>query len=152
MFEKGTSVEREKKLFTTHGLSQTREYDAWKNIIQRCNSSNSQSYSNYGARCIKVCERWNNSFENLYTSLGLRPNNVHSDERINNNGHYELGSCKWSTVDEQSNNKRNNYIVTYKGKEYTIANLAKEHNLKDSIVRDRLRLGWTIESAIETPL
>lgn len=149
--KKESSTERGKKLLTTHGLSKTPEYGAWKNIIQRCNNPNDQSYSNYGERGIKICDRWLNSFENFYTDLGPRPTDAHSVDRINNNGHYEPGNCKWSTMDEQSNNKRNNHIVTYRDKEYTLANLAKEHNLKDSIVRDRLRLGWTIENTIETP-
>lgn len=149
--KKEASVERGKESLTTHGLSNTPEYSAWKNIIQRCNNPKDQAYSNYGARGIKICERWNDSFINFYTDLGPRPTVEHSVDRIDNNGNYEIGNCKWSTTEEQCNNKRNNHIVTYKGKDYTIANLAKEHGLNDSIVRDRLRLGWTVEDAVEKP-
>jgi hypothetical protein len=149
--KKETNAANGKLLLTTHGLSHTPEYRAWAAMIQRCKNPKDQAYANYGARGIKVCDSWSNSFENFHKDLGSRPTSEHSIDREDNNGDYTPNNCKWSTVEEQSNNKRNNHIVTYRNKDYTIADLAREYNLKDGILRDRLRLGWSIEDAVEKP-
>lgn len=78
----------------------------WSGMIQRCNSETSKYYKNYGARGIKVCDRWH-TFWNFVDDMGERPSPKHSIERINNDGNYEPGNCKWATAVEQQRNKRN---------------------------------------------
>lgn len=72
---------------------------------QRCCDPNFSDYPKYGARGITVCARWLESFENFLADMGLRPAG-RSIDRIDNDGNYEPGNCKWSTPKEQTANRR----------------------------------------------
>lgn len=81
------------------------EKNAWYNMIRRCSVPTCNSYKNYGGRGISVCERWMD-FDNFFEDMGNRPSSIHSLDRINNDGNYEPSNCKWSTKNEQMNNRR----------------------------------------------
>ncbi len=101
----GCSLRGELKLQKTHGKCGTPEYSVWCDMKQRCNNPNNAWYHRYGGRGISVCKPWNDSFENFFADIGERPNGKLSIDRINNNGDYEPGNCKWSTAKEQTLNR-----------------------------------------------
>lgn len=73
-------------------------------MLTRCTNTKQQSYAKYGAKGVKVCERWS-VFENFLADMGERPEGMTLD-RINPFGNYEPGNCRWASVAEQATNKR----------------------------------------------
>lgn len=114
-----------------HGQSYTPEYRAWVNLRSRCNSPTAPAYHDYGARGIRVCERWD-SFETFYADMGQRPSPAHSIDRINNDGDYEPDNCRWTTNVEQQRNQRRTRFVRYNGMVATIPEMAGALNISRS--------------------
>jgi len=137
---------------TTHGMSKTRTFKIWREMKARCNNPNSTNYSKYGGRGIKVCERWNNSFEAFLEDMGEPPTKEHSLDRIDNNRDYEPSNCRWATAKEQARNRRNNVTFEFQGKERTLAEIAEIVGVKYSLLNSRVMdYGWTIEEATSLP-
>lgn len=98
------------------GRKPTKEYSIWGGMNRRCNAKRGKEYKNYGAKNIKVCERWKNSFELFLEDMGRCPSPLHSLDRYpNKKGDYEPNNCRWATLEEQNNNKTNNVNVEYFG-------------------------------------
>jgi hypothetical protein len=106
----------------------TREYGIWNAMKTRCNNDKIIPFEYYGGRGIKVCERWE-SFDNFIADMGPAPSNKHSIDRIDTNGNYEPGNCKWSTVSEQAVNKRTNVFVEINGERLTLSQAMKKYNM-----------------------
>ena len=89
----------------SHGMARTPEYAAWRGMKSRCLNPNRPNYADYGGRGIAVCDRWLESFENFLADMGPRPAGMSLD-RIDVNGNYEPGNCRWLDATTQQYNKR----------------------------------------------
>ena len=92
-----------------HGCNTTTyrspEYSSWNSMKQRCLNPNSKDYANYGGRGISVCDSWQDSFQQFFEDMGIRPEGTTLD-RMDNDGNYEPGNCRWATAKEQNSNRR----------------------------------------------
>lgn len=87
-----------------HGMTYTSTHSIWSDMISRCSNQNIKSYKYYGGRGIKVSDKWL-IFQNFLSDMGIRPAGLQLD-RIDNNGNYELGNCRWVTPQVNVNNRR----------------------------------------------
>lgn len=132
----------------THGMTFTTEYKVWRAMKGRCLRKSNKQYADYGGRGITVCERWL-KFENFFADMGKRPEGLTLD-RLDNNGNYEPGNCRWRDMTEQSNNKRNNRVLSFNGERMSVSMWAKKLGSKADTIRHRLSFGWSVERALTT--
>ncbi len=118
----------------------TRTYRAWADMIRRCNVD-----VNYAGRGISVCERWL-KFEAFLADMGECPRRL-TIERVDNDGDYEPGNCRWATALEQAKNKRTS--VKHKG--ITLTDAARRMGLSPAAISKRIRRGWPLADAMTTP-
>jgi len=139
---------------TTHGHANRGRtsdiYRTWLRMKSRCYNKRNKDYHHYGGRGIIICERWM-FFPNFYNDMGDKPSGL-SIERIDNNGNYEPGNCRWATQKEQCNNQRTNRILEFNGMSKTTSQWADELGIKSVIISKRLFNGWTVERTLTQPL
>ncbi len=133
------------------GRTKRPEYVIWLGIVSRCLTPSTSSWASYGGRGIKVCDRWRTSFEAFISDMGVRPSIDHSVDRIDNNGNYEPGNCRWATRSEQARNTRVSTAMTVNGTTRTIPDWSDLTGLPIGTLRARLRYGWSPERAVSTP-
>jgi len=131
-------------------MKNTPEWHAWFSMRRRCNSPNTVGFHNYGGRGIGVYPEWNASFEAFYRDMGLRPSDKHSLDRIDTNGNYEPGNCRWATWGEQQNNTRHNVRLTFNGETLTAAQWAVKTVISAFAIYTRLYAGWSTERTLTT--
>lgn len=124
----------------------------WIDMKRRCENANYKDFFNYGGRGISVCCEWHNydTFKEWALANGYK--NGLSIDRVNVNGDYEPGNCRWATAIEQANNKRNTIYIEYHGRRFTISELSREYNLPYRTVFDRIKRGWSIDDVVKTPI
>ena len=123
-------------------------YYVWEKMRDRCNNKNAHNYKNYGGRGIKVCERWN-SFARFVNDMGERPEDTTLD-RINNDGNYEPGNCRWATRKQQSRNMSRNRNLTHDGLTMCVEDWAPHIGIKENALRIRLKR-WQVATALSLP-
>ncbi len=144
-------LRRENQPNRTHGKTETREYRIWTNIKTRCLNVGTPAYKHYGGRGIRICKRWELSFEAFLTDMGL--SNGLSIERRDNEKGYSPGNCYWATQEQQQNNRRNNRLYELNGEALTIRGWSNKCGVSYSVIAQRLnRLKWPLARAISTPV
>ena len=130
---------------TTHGGTGTRLYKIWTGIRERCYSLKSMNYQNYGGRGITVCYEWRDNFQAFLDwsmSTGYRDNL--SIDRIDNSKGYAPDNCRWATMKEQANNRRNTVFIKYKGELRPLMSVSDFTGVKRSTLRYRIAQGRAV--------
>lgn len=131
-----------------HGMSRTKEYQAWAQMLQRCENPRNPKYPRYGARGIKVSAEWHD-FPSFYADMG--DCNGLTLDRINNDGNYEKGNCRWATYDQQNSNHSRNRVYSYGGETFTMTQWAARLGIHPVTLYYRItKSGWTLERALTT--
>lgn len=136
------------KMFRKHGLYGTPEYTAWIEISRRCYNENAPQYHDYGGRGIRMSEEWKNDFNAFLRDMGKKPTKHHTIDRIDNNGNYEKGNCRWADRITQANNTRANVAYDYQGEKLTIAEFSRRFDFHPATMGNRL-LYLPVEAAID---
>jgi len=142
-------AEREREANIKHGQYGTGAHKSWMSMRQRCLNHRCPAFKNYGGRGIKICARWE-SFENFFADMGHRPDGMELD-RINVDGDYEPGNCRWATTLQQGRNQRKTRFATINGVTKPVTEWAQEFGINIRSVNSRLSYGWSIEKALTTP-
>lgn len=133
-----------------YGLTALPEYPVWAAMIQRCTNPKDKGYPNYGGRGISVAPHWK-SFLAFYRDMGPRPTELHSIERVDNNGPYSPENCVWGTRSQQNRNRRSCILLTIGNRTQLVVDWAKERDLKPIVIYKRLYRGWNAWRAVMTP-
>lgn len=133
-------------------LGRIKEHNAWRLIKVRCYDKNVPEYKYYGAKGVKMCSQWLESFENFYESVGPAPSKEHSIDRIDSNGDYEPCNVRWATWVEQSNNRSNVAKYLHNGVYKTLPEICRELGLNYNFIRQRVKYqGWALDAALKEP-
>lgn len=137
-----------------HGMKKTRLYRIWSGMKSRCYTPSNPAYNRYGGRGISICQEWKSDFNAFYE---WAKNNEYSEnlsiDRIDVNGNYDPSNCRWSTPQQQSDNKRNNILITIDGITLDVQQWCDKIGIKRSTVNTRVRMcGWDYVSALTTPV
>ena len=135
-----------------HGMTNTRLFAIWQGMKQRCNCKTCEAYKWYGGRGISICKDWEEftMFYDWAIKNGYQDNL--SLDRINVNGNYEPGNCRWATDKQQMNNMRTNKLITYNGETHTLSEWADKLGVEHYILENRLnKYNWSIEKMLTTP-
>lgn len=147
-----------------HGESNTPEHKAWTSMRHRCRGTNDpQMDKRYRDRGIRVCIRWDTSYESFRDDMGSKPSPSHSIDRVDNDQGYNCGkcwdceargakaNCRWATRAEQCGNRHNSIRVLYAGEEMLLTDACVAAGLPHGTVRQRIRAGWPADVALSLP-
>lgn len=134
---------------TKHGMSAHPAYVVWRSMLDRCRLPTHHAWANYGARGIRVCERWAASFENFWADMGPTYHKGGTLERMKNSEGYSAANCRWRTRRRQANNRRGNTRIQTPLGEMTVAQAAKRYGVNGTTIHYRLASGWPTERLLE---
>lgn len=130
-----------------------RLYSIWSQMVRRCYDERCDKYSLYGARGISVCDEWKDDYVAFREWANLNGYEKRlSIDRIDVNGNYTPANCRWATQKTQSNNTRRNVFIEYNGEKKTLSEWAEFAGIPYKTFYYRMRKGWEIDRAINTPL
>ena len=140
---------------TKHGHSVTKTtptYNSWAGMFQRCNNQKNPAYTRYGGRGIAVCSQWQGAdgFARFLSDMGVRPEGKTLD-REDADGNYEPVNCRWATPQQQSENKRNNVLVTIDGETQPLSFWCEAFGIEYKTASNRIHLGWDPVKSVSHP-
>lgn len=135
---------------STHGMTGSPIYCVWRGMKKRCSDPRDKGWKYYGGRGIKVCLRWENSFENFFQDMGATYQRGLTIERKNNNGNYTPTNCKWATYSQNNRNKR--CSLTHRGFPKNFQDIAYAKGIDKPCLYQRIRRGYNWEQVINTPM
>lgn len=143
--------ERFRKLRYKHGesMGETKEYQTWKAMMQRCTNQHHKDYAYYGGRGITVCEAWED-YATFLSDMGRRPSPRHTLDREKNDGPYAPWNCRWATKLQQSANTRTARLVEFQGIVKTIRQWSLSTGIYYQTLIYRFNCGWSPEKALTT--
>lgn len=135
-----------------HNEEGTPLYNTWLGIKQRCFNPRSPAYPYYGGRGITMCEAWRDCYETFRDAVGPRPGKGLSLDRVDNSRGYEPGNTRWATRKQQSDNRRSNILVEFRGETHNLKGWARVLSIPYPRLYMRVfRLGWSLERALTQP-
>lgn len=134
-----------------HGMKWTAEYAAWRDMKARCMNPKNKNFNRYGGRGIKVYKSWINSFNAFLSHVGKKPFPKAVLDRIDNEGNYEPGNLRWVDMKTQCINRSNTNWIEFRGERLSASDWSRRLSSSQSLVANRLRLGWSVEKALTTP-
>lgn len=127
-------------------------YKTWRSMLCRCYNKGNISYPLYGARGIRVCEKWRTSFDTFVADMGVRPSRGHTIDRIDGAGHYEPGNCRWATWQQQRMNQPRVPKDPATGEPICLSRIARDAGINVNTFLARIHGGWTTERALAIPV
>jgi hypothetical protein len=131
-------------------MSKTPLYKRWLAMVGRCTLPNWAGYPAYGGRGIRVCDRWRR-FEAFAEDMGPSFNPRLSLDRIDVDGDYEPGNCRWATQKQQCRNTTVNRILTWHGQSHTVAEWSEIVGINRVTIGVRLHRGWPLDRVLGRP-
>lgn len=121
-------------------------YQSWRAMRKRCQCADHKDYPGYGGRGISICKEWED-FWTFARDMGPRPKGT-SIDRIDNNGNYEPGNCRWATPFEQARNTRSSRMITHDGKTLCAADWARHFGVDATAIHYRIKR-YGLENALK---
>lgn len=136
-----------------HGMKGTKAWRAWMSMRHRVKNPTIRSADRYIARGIKVCPEWDGSFLAFLRDMGNPPGEEYSLDRIDNNGNYEPGNCRWATDQQQNRNKSDNVVIEWNGRKMLLLEACAAAGIPYKTAWYRIqRAKWPVEKAMTTPV
>ncbi len=130
-----------RELRTKHGHYKSKTYSSWYHMKTRCDNPNHVAREGYGGRGITYCDKWA-SFEGFLEDMGEVPDGMSLD-RIDTNGNYEPGNCRWATPVQQMNNRRNTVYLEHDGRRMSLMDWSRETGLSRDKLDYRMKAGYS---------
>lgn len=126
----------------------SRLHNIWRGILKRCSAKNSPAYLNYGGRGISICDAWRDyrNFKKWSAANGY--DDSKSIDRINNDGDYEAGNCRWVDKKTQARNRRSSRLIEIDGIVRCLQEWSDMAGVCCGTISHRIKRGWTNRDAV----
>jgi hypothetical protein len=124
------------------------EFRTWESIQTRCYCPSQDNWGRYGGRGVTVCDRWRfgeggkSGFQCFLEDMSPKPSPKYQIDRIDPTGPYAPWNCRWVTLVDQANNRRNNRRITIGDRTQTTAQWATELGMRKATFWARVKSGW----------